>query len=418
MADIDKYMCCNVKIHGSNSKYPKDKVPIKMFIGTRAKKEILYKSCLDCRTYARRVMRRYHERFERHPDIEEYGFQRCPSTIHDTTSGSSYPRMKVPTELFRKEPSNPKSTLLTQCLDCRKSHTHKSKNKIAKSKAKAIVNGGFFCTNCHNDKEASDRAFNKDGTPSILCLSCKEIERTRSRQIRENVNDCRLDLIFEHGSSCQLCQCIFLKPIDDGYIPVVLETYVEDDGQRFVDYNDVEYPAEKFLAEFKDQLELRIIQLDHLTEEEQRERGLLKPDEPFVPKKRNVSRMSSAKAVRLEALKCQHVCAKCHLLETIRRETGLVENSRSHSERKKLAYVIKLKRNGCSLCSYINHNIPRYFDMDHIDPKTKTKEISRMVKDNSYTMEQLIEECGKCRILCKHCHIIHTSKQRYDKILS
>ncbi len=415
MAATEEYLSCNTKSHHSYSEHLKDRVPSELFNGIRGGKEILYKTCIDCRTYFRQNMRRYQAKLSTPSDTEEQGFQNCPAKGHDTKSGSSHPRKKVPIELFRKEPADPKSSLLKCCSDCRTCSSLQKKGRLVNLKMKAIANGGFYCTNCHRAKEESERALNKDGTPSILCLSCKEVERARSRQIRENVNDCRLELIFEHESSCQVCQRIFLRPTDGGYIPIVLQTYFEDDNQRYVDYDETMYLARDFLAKFKDRLELRIIQLDHLTETEQRERGLLKPNEPFIPKKRNVSRMSSSKAVKLEALKCQHVCAMCHLDETVRREVGLVDNSRSHSERKKLAYVIQLKNDGCSLCTYKNPDIPRHFDMDHIDPKTKVKEISRMVKDNSYTMEQLVEECKKCRVLCKHCHIIHTSKQIRDK---
>lgn len=51
-----------------------------------------------------------------------------------------------------------------------------------------------------------------------------------------------------------------------------------------------------------------------------------------------------------------------------------------------------------------------FFDFDHIDPSIKITEIARMVK-TAYTMEELKSEIDKCRILCHHCHMIHTQNQ-------
>ena len=34
-----------------------------------------------------------------------------------------------------------------------------------------------------------------------------------------------------------------------------------------------------------------------------------------------------------------------------------------------------------------------------------------MCKYADYSLDDLIKECSKCRVLCKHCHKIHTNKQ-------
>jgi hypothetical protein len=63
-----------------------------------------------------------------------------------------------------------------------------------------------------------------------------------------------------------------------------LETY-QRDGIRYTRYNELEYPTANFLVEVREYLELRIIQLDHLSGQDMRVRGLLFPDEPYIPKK-------------------------------------------------------------------------------------------------------------------------------------
>jgi len=92
---------------------------------------------------------------------------------------------------------------------------------------------------------------------------------------------------------------------------------------------------------------------------------------------------------------------------------GQIVNSKSHFERKKLAYVNQIKINnlGCSICKYWDPNLIRFFDLDHINPTDKEECLSRMIKDKEYSMEDVIEECKKCRVLCRHCHIIHTDIQ-------
>ena len=128
--------------------------------------------------------------------------------------------------------------------------------------------------------------------------------------------------------------------------------------------------------------------------------------------------MSSEDAIRLEALKCQNLCCQCHLEETILRENGIADNSRSYLEREKLNYInqLKIKYAGCAICKFWDVNLIRFFDMDHLNPENKTEAVSRMVKDNKYTLDNLIKECNKCRVLCRHCHIIHTSKQKQNGV--
>ena len=97
--------------------------------------------------------------------------------------------------------------------------------------------------------------------------------------------------------------------------------------------------------------------------------------------------------------------------ETIRREVGLDIKERSHSERQKLDITNSLKLKGCEVCGYADKTMLRFLDFDHIDPLMKREVISRMVKDNAYSADELLTEINKCRIVCRHCHIIHTKTQ-------
>jgi len=216
-------------------------------------------------------------------------------------------------------------------------------------------------------------------------------------------------MVIKYEASCQKCNCIYLK---NGDSALCLKTYFTKKGHR-IKYNGETFDVEEFINEHINDLELAVIEFDHLTEEEQRERGLLGPNEKYIPKKNNVSELGSETAMRLEALKTQNVCMRCHLEETIFREAGQYASKYTYTERAKKAFVDEYKRNlgGCSICEYVNDDLLRFFHMDHFDPENKVKEISRMVKSPRYTLDDVKIELEKCRMLCAHCHAIHTRKQ-------
>ena len=50
-------------------------------------------------------------------------------------------------------------------------------------------------------------------------------------------------------------------------------------------------------------------------------------------------------------------------------------------------------------------------DFDHIDPKDKKFNICQGAIGGNYSIERILEEIKKCRILCANCHRVETSKQ-------
>jgi hypothetical protein len=77
----------------------------------------------------------------------------------------------------------------------------------------------------------------------------------------------------------------------------------------------------------------------------------------------------------------------------------------------------EIKIKGCELCGYKNTSLLRFFEFDHIDPKTKIDCVAIMIK-KAYTIDDLIKECAKCRVLCGHCHRIHTRNQVRNGIIT
>jgi hypothetical protein len=227
--------------------------------------------------------------------------------------------------------------------------------------------------------------------------------------------------IEKNQSFCFLCNKIYIINNDT---LTSLDTILNGDT-RYVKYNNILYIVRDFIIEYADIINIDVLHFDHLTEKEQRERKIIGPDEPYLAKIDNVSHISGEIQIRFEASKCQLLCGKCHVIETIRREDekriekhGSIDYKSyiNKNQDKKRDYANELKKQGCSLCNYIDISLPRFFHFDHIDPSQKINTISEMIGDSRYSFEHLLSEIGKCRILCLHCHMIHTKNQFNDGV--
>ena len=121
-----KFMICSS--HTLNSTYPKDKVPIHLFMkNPKDPNSELYKNCLECRQA--RQLREKKNRDDRKAilgktiyekvtsdekilDTQEIGFKICECMKHKY-SKSLYEQDKVPISMFRKEPENTNSKTST-----------------------------------------------------------------------------------------------------------------------------------------------------------------------------------------------------------------------------------------------------------------------------------------------------------------
>lgn len=60
----------------------------------------------------------------------------------------------------------------------------------------------------------------------------------------------------------------------------------------------------------------------------------------------------------------------------------------------------------CYACGYAN---PICLDFHHLDPKQKTADISKMVK-NGVSINMINIEIKKCIVLCSNCHRLETAR--------
>jgi hypothetical protein len=407
---------CNYHSHHIVSSYPQNHVPIENFFKNPEDRSFQYKNCQECRFYvtngknvANKERKEISENYRNDFSVNTE-FLYCPGSHHNIKNVSIYPRDKVPSSMFQKYSDDFEDTY-ENCSDCR-AYSAIHNNISIENKKLSAREGEFYCEGCKNYKNETQRGIKMDGTPSKnRCSDCKIKEKNRKLFMRQTLRDILYERFLNVGSCCQKCKSIFLKPSEGTFFARKLETYIVD-KKIYVDHAGASYLSHDFLIKFKDCLEYRIIEMDHLTEEEQRERGILLDNEEYEAKISQVSACGSEKSMRRESKKCQVLCSICHVEETIRRCENFYENN------EKQEYVNKLKmESGCSSCNY-KTNTPRILEMDHLDPKKKIRCISEMVQNGLFNLNDVIEECKKCRVLCRNCHRIHTDEQRKNGVIS
>lgn len=398
--------------------------------------EDLFSSCEHCRNYKRKICndRRYRlaaeakatkELLYQQPDIKTIS---CPGRYH--TTASDLPRDVVPVENFRKTPDDPRSTLYNQCSDCRQYEVEINAKRRIKNKILAEEQEGLsMCTECRLVKRVDEMTVDPNGTITTSCKKCKTRNLSRRGNVKKMINSLKLERIILQACSCRRCKCIYLTPREGTAYAVRLETYeLEDDvpeeldddteyiiyDTRIVDYEGVTYFAEEFIEAHADELEFSILEYDHMTEEEQRDSYMLLPDEPFVPKKNTVGRAGGRDTMRLESRKCQLLCGKCHVEVTIEREIGA---SKRLTEKRVYVDELKIKIGKCEICGDWDPDLLPFFEFDHTDPSEKVEKIAELVQRSKYTLDHVKDEIKKCRLICKHCHRIHTVRQKERGII-
>jgi hypothetical protein len=97
--------------------------------------------------------------------------------------------------------------------------------------------------------------------------------------------------------------------------------------------------------------------------------------------------------ILLEISKCECLCQNCHAIEHYCDTTH-------RKQRQK--YKDFMKTQQCKRCGA---KTPGTLSWHHIDPKTKSAEVSALVTANS-SWKKIIEEISKCECLCRTCHHI------------
>lgn len=62
-------------------------------------------------------------------------------------------------------------------------------------------------------------------------------------------------------------------------------------------------------------------------------------------------------------------------------------------------------------CVDCGESNPLKLTFDHIDPSTKTNNISTMIAFKTYSWDAILGEISKCEVRCGSCHLFRTHKQ-------
>lgn len=111
-------------------------------------------------------------------------------------------------------------------------------------------------------------------------------------------------------------------------------------------------------------------------------------------------------------------CSTCHT-EYIRNwrhtKAGIKSCRMADKNRKKRRFKDRiLAKYGCQLCGERDVSV---LEFDHIDPKTKEHNISRLVK-NCRPIKEIKDEMRKCQVLCRNCHIKKSTREQKERKLA
>lgn len=98
------------------------------------------------------------------------------------------------------------------------------------------------------------------------------------------------------------------------------------------------------------------------------------------------------------------LCKKCTIFNN-----GIVsrQSLESLNGKKRLNRILiaELKKGPCVDCGQTFH--PVCMDFDHLNPETKTRNISAMAQQSK---ETILAEIAKCELVCANCHRLRSSK--------
>lgn len=125
-------------------------------------------------------------------------------------------------------------------------------------------------------------------------------------------------------------------------------------------------------------------------------------------KSRGIGRMvgGSTTTILAEVAKCDLVCACCHRVRTSARKAG-----QDVAPRRKLFLerINKLKARPCQDCGQFFP--PEAMDFDHV----RGEKIIRVSSMTTWAWERVLQEVGKCDLVCANCHRTRT-QDRIKKV--
>lgn len=117
-------------------------------------------------------------------------------------------------------------------------------------------------------------------------------------------------------------------------------------------------------------------------------------------------------AVQSKCKSCQRAYHRNYYREN--KSRFITKNRRNKNrQRKRLRTILlNVKRRPCQDCGGSFH--PWVMELDHRDSTTKTAAVANLVSKGC-TDARLLEEIGKCDVVCANCHRMRTYRRMYGK---
>lgn len=297
-------------------------------------------------------------------------------------------------EMFQKER---KCGIIDECKWCFACRTKKAarRKKRKKDQLAQMDDTMAICSQCEKIVQKDRMMVRHDGKLATTCIACeKSVSKSALEawgRTKDELREQKHRHIRNNGASCKRCNCFFVTVGEQVQKIEIVEG-------RLV-YNGVAYDVPTFLAEHIDELELVILDFDHL---------------PEHTKTKRVSGMPRG-LLGKESDICQLVCCKCHVVITRERQVAARGTTPrpyvppSVIDRVKMVNDRKIALGGCCICHELNMDYIEWIHFDHINPSTKISNISAMILRN--TVPELLSETEECRPLCMFCHRLHTRLQ-------
>jgi hypothetical protein len=137
----------------------------------------------------------------------------------------------------------------------------------------------------------------------------------------------------------------------------------------------------------------------------------------------DVSRAKTLRILLEELAKTVNRCKFCHRLKT-KSERGKPWNALSRERKIRRVFGWILKRRAldrfdgkCYHCHRpFSENVSAAFDWDHLPGSTKLFQIGETLASSAHTIEEIVEEIKKCRMVCCSCHWIWTLERRGERL--
>lgn len=90
--------------------------------------------------------------------------------------------------------------------------------------------------------------------------------------------------------------------------------------------------------------------------------------------------------------------------------------AKAHDKRQALRLAEVIDREKSRPCAVCERSLPPHLmQFDHIEPSHKRFNIAD-VRHSGYSVDTVLKEIAKCRVLCVECHTDHTAKQRAARV--